>query len=453
VDSGEGEILIFIRKRKRTARSSPSGTEQPPPAKKAKTERNEVDPLTPNVDLIYSLRRLMHVNRVSQKQVAKDLRVSESTLSAFMNEKSRISGWIEFEDRVRKWLTAHGEHMIDYELEKNREYSETNRLKLESQLYSGNHFTNIHPEVQQQLASSFTSADSNNYSQSVHLQPYRVNLQNGFSADEHSYNHESMHSTHAPNMSSMNSAHQQHMNSAGMTAANNVQPNYYHSFVPPQHQFNSVHGNFNPMYPVPHMPTPLHLVPTPSYPPQFFDPLSHGHSSHSPYGFKPDSSHMHSASNSLPLLAHMNNLPHPNPYQANTSAPKGNFVANNMQQTSSLTTMISQSTNSTNHTTNSNPASAPNHNQFPFSIQPTLDTRKNGSSFGMSPSLPFAPPAPVLSSLSSYSSATSSAAQQMTASPNFDRQLPPVPRMMDPLLNRPGPAFMPPHPRPSEIWK
>lgn len=398
----------------------------------------------------------MHINRVSQKQVAKDLRVSESTLSAFMNEKSRISGWVEFEDRVRKWLAANGDPILDYELDKKREQIETNRLKLESQFYSSSHFANIHPEVHQQLVSSFTPTNvSNNYSQPTHSQPYRVNLQTGFSADEHythNHLHESMHANHTSNAPSMSTP--QHINSAGMPPTNNMQPGYYHSFIPPQHQFSNMHGNFTHMYPVPHMPTPLHLVPTPSYPPQFFDPMSQGlNHTHSPNSFKAESN-SNSGPNSLPIRSHMNNFPSPNAYQANGSAQKGNFVANTMQQTnSSLTTMITQSISSPNHiANNNNSASAPNQNQFPFNIQPTLDKR-NGQSFGMSPSLPFAPTAPGLPNLSSYSSATSNPGQQMTAGSNFDRQLPPVPRILDPLLNRPGPAFMPPHPRPSEIWK
>jgi predicted XRE-type DNA-binding protein len=72
----------------------------------------------PSEKLWRTLREKMRYNHIHQKEVAKDIGVSPSTISSYMNRKSRLNGWHCLELAIVRWLEKNESrfnlNIIDY---------------------------------------------------------------------------------------------------------------------------------------------------------------------------------------------------------------------------------------------------------------------------------------------------------------------------------------------------
>lgn len=59
---------------------------------------------TPDVHIIRTLKELIAAGKKSQKQIAKEIQVSQTKMSQFMNGATRTKGWLVLEEKVLAWL-------------------------------------------------------------------------------------------------------------------------------------------------------------------------------------------------------------------------------------------------------------------------------------------------------------------------------------------------------------
>jgi len=60
---------------------------------------------TPNILILNSIRTVLNSQRKLQKELASEISVSSSTISTYMNERPRKTGWALLETKLKKWLT------------------------------------------------------------------------------------------------------------------------------------------------------------------------------------------------------------------------------------------------------------------------------------------------------------------------------------------------------------